>query len=156
MGLTTVYWRFRTFANMAGSTLIASLVSFGTKIGAPTLFTVDHDIFTHAAEQMLSVGTSLLGFIIAAVTLIYALTTNERFNILRKSKSYRELAAASRAAIYWLLMASIFGAACSFVAPEVFYRIDKAFVFSATFMAAQGTLSTAALTWVISRLITIA
>lgn len=105
---------------------------------------------------MLSVGSSLLGFIIAAVTLIYALTADRRFTLLRSSRSFSELAAASRAAMFWLLIASILGATLLLVEPRAFALAPRALIFVAVFVATEVAMSTAALTWMISRLISLA
>jgi hypothetical protein len=105
---------------------------------------------------MLTVGSSLLGFIIAAVALIYALTASQRFEVLRRSKSFDELAATSKASMFWLLSASILGAVLTFIDPAAFQYASKPLTFLSTFVAAEVGFSTAALTWVIGRLISLA
>jgi hypothetical protein len=135
---------------------MAMIVSYGRALGLPALFRGDHAAFTKGAEVMLSVGSSLLGFIIAAVTLIYALTADQRFTLLRSSRSFSELAAASRAAMFWLLIASILGATLLLVDPRAFALAPRGLIFVAIFVATEVAMSTAALTWMISRLISLA
>jgi hypothetical protein len=135
---------------------VAAIASLGRAWGLPVIFRGDPAAFAKGAELMLSVGSSLLGFIIAAVTLIYALTADQRFALLRASSSFSELAAASKAAMFWLLIASILGATLLLVDPGVFALAQRGLIFAAVFVAAEVAISTAALTWVISRLISLA
>lgn len=135
---------------------MAAIMSLGPAWGLPFIFRGDHVAFTKGAELMLSVGSLLLGFIIAAVTLIYALTADQRFALLRGSSSFSELAAASKAAMFWLLIASILGATLLLVEPGVFALAPRGLIFAAVFVAGEVAISTAALTWVISRLISLA
>lgn len=141
--------------NTSSALGMAAIASHGHVWGLPAVFRGDNATFTKGAELMLSVGSSLLGFIIAAVTLIYALTVDQRFALLRASRSFSELAAASRAAMFWLLIASILGATLLLVEPGIFALAPREFVFAAVFVATEVALSTAALTWVISRLISL-
>jgi hypothetical protein len=142
--------------NTSGALGMAAIASRGQVWGLPAVFRGDDAAFTKGAELMLSVGSSLLGFIIAAVTLIYALRVDQRFALLRASRSFSELAAASRAAMFWLLIASILGATLLLVEPGIFALAPRVFIFAAVFVATEVALSTAALTWVISRLISLA
>lgn len=156
MGLSKAYWRARKFYNTNAALSVASIVSLGPALGLPIVFRGDHVAFTKGAELMLSVGSSLLGFIIAAVTLIYALTADQRFALLRASNSFSELAAASKAAMFWLLIASILGAALLLVESDVFALAHRGLVFAAVFVTGEVAISIAALTWVIGRLISLA
>jgi hypothetical protein len=156
MGLSKAYWRARRIYNVSGALCAATITSHGRAWGLPSVFRSDHAAFTKGAELMLSVGSSLLGFIIAAVTLIYALTADQRFALLRASSSFSELAAASKAAMFWLLIASILGATLLLIEPSVFALAPRGFIFAAVFVAAEVAISTAALTWMISRLISLA
>lgn len=156
MGLGHFYWRSRALCNVICSGMIGVLASSGYKVGIPNLFRGDFASFVKAAELMLSVGSSLLGFIIAAVTLVYALTADQRFSLLRASNSFSELSAASRAAMFWLLVASVFGALLLLIEPSAFEIARHGLIFVGAFIAAQVTVSTAALTWVIGRLVSLA
>lgn len=156
MGLSKAYWRARKIYSTGGALSVAAIASLGRAWGLPVIFRGDHAAFAKGAELMLSVGSSLLGFIIAAVTLIYALTADQRFALLRASSSFSELAAASKAAMFWLLIASILGATLLLVDPGVFALAQRGLIFAAVFVAAEVAISTAALTWVISRLISLA
>jgi hypothetical protein len=156
MGLSKAYWQARRIFNTSGALCTAVIVSHGRAWGLPAVFRSDHAAFTKGAEVMLSVGSSLLGFIIAAVTLIYALTADQRFTLLRASRSFSELAAASKAAMFWLLIASILGATLMLVEPTAFALAPTGLTFVAVFVATEVAMSTAALTWVISRLISLA
>ncbi|WP_443970093.1 hypothetical protein [Sphingobium sp. CR28] len=135
---------------------VALIASLGKSYGLPPIFRGDYGAFVKSAELMLSVGSSLLGFIIAAVTLIYALTAGQQFALLRASGSFSELAATSKAAMFWLLTASILGATLLLLEPSAFDHAPRIFIFLAAFVTAEVFVSTAALTWVISRLITLA
>ena len=156
MGLSRLYWRSRAICNAAGSTAVSLVVTAGSSHGLPKLFRADYSDYKKAAEMMLTVGSSLLGFIIAAVSLMYALTASERFDLLRRSKSFVELAAASKASMFWLFTSSALGAALMFIDPALFGSGRSSLIFLSAFVAAQVGFSTAALTWVIGRLISLA
>ncbi|WP_205525149.1 hypothetical protein [Novosphingobium sp. THN1] len=151
--MSKIYWRARRIYNMGLALSLAATFSLGRGWGLPVLFSGDHAAFVKGAELMLSVGSSLLGFVIAAVTLIYALTDSQKFNVLRASSSFFELAAACKAAMLWLLISSILGAIFLWLEPSVFASSPRGFIFVAVFVAAEVATSTSALTWMISRLI---
>lgn len=132
------------------------MTAHGAEWGLPVVFTGDFKAFGKGAELMLSVGSSLLGFIIAAVTLIYALTAGARFELLRNSSSFSDLAAASRASMFWLLAVSLLGAALVLVSSSAFGSLRPILIFTAVFVSAQAAISTTGLTWIIGRLVTLA
>ncbi|WP_421884697.1 hypothetical protein [Novosphingobium sp.] len=153
--MSSLYWRARVAFNTGLSLSLAVITTLGPALDLPKIFRGDHVAFAKGAEMMLSVGSSLLGFIIAAVTLIYALTADKRFEVLRASASFSELAAASKAALFWLLIASVLGAILLMIEPHVFATAPRILIFVAVFVAVEVAVSTAALTWLISRLISL-
>lgn len=155
MGLSRVYWKSSRVYNAGIALVVALNASFGQAWGVRPIFKGDYGAFSRSAELMLSVSSSLLGFIIASVTLIYALVAGQRFTLLRASNSFSELAATSKAAMFWLLAASILGAAFVLIQSDAFYLARNGLIFAGVFVAAEVAISIAALTWVISRLISL-
>lgn len=155
MGLSRRYWKARSLYNAGGALFTATILTFGQSWGLPKVFRYDFLTFNKSMELMLTVGSSLLGFIIAAVTLIYALVTNERFSLLRQSRSFSELAAASRASISWLLITSVGGAILLMLNVNAFAIASRFLIFLTIFITFEAFASTAALAWIISRLISI-
>lgn len=105
---------------------------------------------------MLTVGTSLLGFIIATVTLLFAITASEKFLLLRESKSYADLSKASNGSIFWLVAMSAVGATLMFIDNATFAQHTAMLSGIMIFIAIQASTGTAALTWLIAKVLSIA
>lgn len=148
-----LYWSKRSHLNFIVATIIATLLPNAHRYGLPALFIFDHDRFTKASELMLTVGTSLLGFIIATVTLLFAITASEKFHLLRQSKSYADLSKASNGSIFWLITMSGVGAILLFIDNAVFEQHSSMLSFIMIFIAIQASAGTAALTWLISKVL---
>lgn len=125
-------------------------------MGIPSIFQSDFLTFRKGAELLITVSASLLGFIIAAVALIYALTSTQRFDLLRNSQSFSELAATSKAAMTWLFVASLIGAVFAFLSASTYQEASEILTFASVVSASQAAISTFVLTWVIARLVDLA
>ena len=154
--LGVIYWSKRPYCNSIFAIAAAYLLPNVHNYGIPVLFKFEYEDFTKASELMLTVGTSLLGFIIATVTLLFAITVSEKFLLLRESKSYADLSKASNGSIFWLVAMSAVGATLLFIDKATFGQHAAMLSGIMIFIAIQASAGTAALTWLIAKGLSIA
>jgi hypothetical protein len=148
-----VYWRWRSFVNLLVSIGSAAIVVWAPRFGSPVLFKGDYGTYSKASELMLSVGSALLGFVIAAVTLLYALTSTERLSLLRSSRSYQHLLGSCKSSVLWLLLTTLTGMALIFLDPRMFVAYRACLIFVMIFVLVQATMNVTGLSWITSKLL---
>lgn len=140
--------------NFMGALGAAVLILAGPRMGIPVLFERNGATFIRCAEALLTVSSSMLGFVIAAVAFLFSMTESAKLAFLKKSPAYPQLGALYRRAAFWLFAAASFGGLGLALGPSTVSETGGDLLIGLMlFVAIQASVSLCGLAWVLGRLV---
>lgn len=145
------YFSHRNRCDIAFSTLVAIIFYILSRRAHLGFVWLDGDDRRALLLSVFGVAASFSGFVLAASTFLIGHVQNSRFDILRKSKGWRQFPGLVKGSIWWSLVLTMASVVCSLMNDKLFIKFAPVYVFC----SCQAIISLIALVWVVLAVLSI-